>query len=164
MSLPFVSLMTVLFGASGDGGSFTAEHQISTNIHYMSQDKAKIDLPLFSGGYMLKMTNSDGSLSFGPEIVLGSGRKTTDDITTRLGFVQFGMRMTVNVDDMLGFYVRPTFNYVKTVVDGYVTGTKTDTGIGGGTTIKLNEDFEFDLGWERYVESSVVSAGFKITF
>jgi hypothetical protein len=167
MSILIAPLMAAMAfsspAAAVESDNYTFEHQVSVSAHYLQyDDTGELDMPVLSGGYGYQITTPDKKLSFTPEIRVGVGRTSYygDDVT--LSSFQAAVRMTANVNESLGLFIRPNYTLSKYKFDGGSTPSDTEFGIAYGASIKLNKTLNLDFSIEHFEDSKAYGIGVRI--
>ena len=167
MSILIAPLMAAMAfsspAAAIESDDYTFEHQVSISAHHIQYDVSdEFDMPFIAAGYAYQITTPDKKLSFSPELRIGVGRTSVDDIDVTLSSVQAGVRMTANVNESIGVFIRPAFVLSKANADGYSTPSDTEFSMGYGASIKLSKNLNLDFAIDHFEDSKAYGIGFRI--
>lgn len=149
--------------AAVESDDYTFEHQASVGVHYQQYDEVDdLDMPVLSAGYAYQITTPDKKLSFTPEIRVGVGKTSYRDIDVTLSSLQAAVRMTANVNDTVGIFIRPNYTLSKYRIDGGSSPSDSEFGIAYGASIKLNKTLNLDFSIENFEDSKAYGVGVRI--
>ncbi len=154
--------------AAVESDDYTFEHQVSISAHYLQYDVFDdLDMPILSAGYAYQITTPDKKLSFSPELRVGVGRTSVNvgnssDIDVTLSSFQAGVRMTANLNETFGVFIRPNFVLLKGSGDGYSLGSDSEFGVGYGANIKLSKKINLDFTIDHFEDSKAYGIGVRI--
>lgn len=154
--------------AAIESDNYTFEHQVSISAHHLQYDVSNdLDMPFIAAGYAYQITTPDKKLSFSPELRFGVGRTNVSvgrysDIDVTLSSIQAGVRMTANVNESIGVFIRPAFALSKGSADGYSLGSDSEFGMGYGASIKLSKKINLDFTIDHFEDSKAYGIGFRI--
>ncbi|WP_218311181.1 outer membrane beta-barrel protein [Alteromonas antoniana] len=167
--------LTLAFSSSAmaDWSVSAAYNQFSGDAEYIRD----ISLGAATVGIGYEYTYSDSRFSFMPELRIGTGVKDDEGdfgiadagiITVEIKtYTALSLRGQYEINDSVSVFVQPAYANLDVEVSALgesASDDEWDFGVGAGLIARANEQFSFEVSYERFDDTDVVSAGFRYHF
>lgn len=169
------SALTLAFSSSA-----LADWNLSASYNNFSDDTDGVDISLgtITAGVGYKYEYPNSKFSVMPELRIGTGVKDDDFV---LWYGDMGLSATVEVktftalsvrgqyeiSDSVSVFVQPVYANLDVEVSLYgesASDDEWDFGVGAGLIAQANEQYSFEVSYERFDETDVISAGVRYHF
>lgn len=167
--------LTLAFSSSA-----LADWNLSASYNNFSDDTDGIDISMgaVTAGLGYKYEYPNSKFSVMPELRIGTGVKD-DDFVLWYGdmgisatveiktFTALSVRGQYEISDSVSVFVQPVYANLDVEVSLYgesASDDEWDFGVGAGLIARANEQFSFEVSYERFDDTDVVSAGVRYHF
>ncbi|WP_218311180.1 outer membrane beta-barrel protein [Alteromonas antoniana] len=167
--------LTLAFSSSA-----LADWNLSASYNNFSDDTDGIDISMgaVTAGVGYKYEYPNSKFSVMPELRIGTGVKD-DDFVLWYGdmglsatveiktFTALSVRGQYEISDSVSVFVQPVYANLDVEVSLYgesASDDEWDFGVGAGLIARANEQYSFEVSYERFDETDVISAGVRYHF
>lgn len=168
MKKSFITLALTL----GFATTVSADWNVAAGLTNFSDSDDGIDISLnaITAGVGYEFASSDNQFSFMPELRIGSG--TDDDNTGGIKleierYVAISVRGIYHASDAIYIYAQPSYANLKIKGTGFGQTASDDEwefGVGAGVGFNATEQLSFELSYENFDETDVITGGMRYAF